>query len=137
MTWKNRNWHGTDASNEISLFEYGFIMRWRPKRQDFQVVHLHGFDKEGRGLYMFGYFDYTEELKDLKDERLKEICSMCGMTEEQYMECLSPAGLANDLVHLHGLEDTSVVFMVYPIQRRKSARDLGEPCLADAIPLPQ
>ena len=82
MTWKNRNWHGTDASNEVSLFEYGFIMRWRPKRQDFQVVHLHGFDKEGRGLYMFGYFDYAEELQDLKDERLKEICRMCGMTEE-------------------------------------------------------
>ena len=125
MTWKNRNWHGTDVSNEISLFEYGFIMRWRPKRQDFQVVHLHGFDKEGRGLYMFGYFDYTEELQDLKDERLKEICRMCGMTEEQYMECLSPAGLASDLVHLHGLEDTFGAFYGVSYTEKEIRKRLG------------
>lgn len=106
MTWKNRKWHGSDASNEESLFEYGFIMRWRPKRQDFQVVHLCGFDKDGGKLYMFGYFDYIEELKELNGEKLEDICQMCGMTEEQYMKCLSPAGLANDLVHLYGFEDT-------------------------------
>lgn len=125
MTWKNRNWHGIDASNEISLFEYGFVMRWRPYRQDFQVVHLHGFDKDGRGLYMFGYFDDTEELKDLKDERLKEICRMCGMTEEQYMECLSPAGLANDLVCLHGLEDTFGTFYGVSYTEKEIRKRLG------------
>ena len=125
MTWKNRNWHGTDVSNEVSLFEYGFIMRWRPKRQDFQVVHLHGFDEEGRGLYMFGYFDYAEELQDLKDERLKEICRMCGMTEEQYMECLSPAGLANDLVHLYGLEDTFGTFYGVSYTEKEIRKRLG------------
>lgn len=108
MSEKNRNWHGVYASNDVSLFEYGFLMRWRPEYQDYQVVHLCGFDGNGEKLYDFSSFDYKEELEYLKDDKemLHALSNMCGMTEREYMQCISPTNLANDLLHYYGIDDT-------------------------------
>lgn len=105
MTWKNRNWHGTDASNRESLFEYGLLMRWVPKWKVFQVITIIGFDDDGNRLYTYGLFDFEDTWNDLSAERKQEIYRMCGMTEQEYMECLSPAGLVNDLLALMSVYD--------------------------------
>lgn len=100
MTWKNRNWHGPDGSNRESLFEYGLLMRWVPKWKVFQVITFIGFDEDGNRLYSYGLFDFEETWNELSVERKQEIYRMCGMTEQEYMECLNPAGLVNDLLGL-------------------------------------
>lgn len=105
MTWKNRNWHGPDASNKESLFEYGLLMRWVPKWQTFQVITIIGFDEEGNRLYSYGLFDFEDTWNELPEERKQEIYRMCGMTEQEYMECLSPVGLVNDLLALMSVYD--------------------------------
>lgn len=30
---KERTFHGSDSNKVISLFEYGLLMRWKPKEQ--------------------------------------------------------------------------------------------------------
>ena len=100
MTWKNRTWHGPDASNKESLLEYGLLMRWRPEWKQFEVITVIGFDESGGRLYTYGSFDFEETWEELSAERKQDIYKMCGMTEEQYKQCLSPAGLAFDLLGL-------------------------------------
>lgn len=108
MSEKNRNWHGVDCSNEVSLFEYGFLMRWRPEYKDYQVIHLCGFDGNGGMLFDFSSFDYKQELEYLKEDKgmLHDLSKMCGMTEEEYMQCMSPTNLANDKMLYYGIDST-------------------------------
>lgn len=102
---KNRHWHGVDASNKENLEEYGLLMRWRPEWQQFEAVLLIGFDDDENRLYTYGSFDFEGSWNELPDKRKQDLYSMCGMTEEEYKNCMSPVGLANDLLCLMSIYD--------------------------------
>lgn len=103
---KKRFWHGVDASNEESLFVYGFLIRWKPDAQEFQAIHHCGFDENGGQLFSYGWFDYYERWEEMDDELLKDLANMCGMTTEEYLQILSPTNLLSDLLSYQGIEST-------------------------------
>lgn len=47
MKDKNTSWHGIDASKEISLLEYGLLVRWDRSKQSFQCIYKIGKDRWG------------------------------------------------------------------------------------------
>lgn len=43
----NTSWHGIDKSKEISLLEYGLLVRWDRSKKTFQCIYKAGIDKWG------------------------------------------------------------------------------------------
>lgn len=111
----NRNWFGIDASNETSLFEYGFLMRWVPKYKEHQVIYLNGICEDGSYKFSFSWFDFSSWMNDIKDNinssdsfpETESLASMCGMSAEEWIGSVaeSPHYLLSDLLSYYNNED--------------------------------
>ena len=112
---KNKNWFGVDASNEVSLFEQGFLMRWIPKYKEYQVVYINGKNVDGSYNFSFSWFDFSEWMNDIKNNIIssdsfpetKSLASMCGMNAEEWIDIVqeSPQNLLSDLLSYYGNDD--------------------------------
>ena len=103
-------WFGTDASLEESLFEYGFIMRYSKKYNEYQVLYHIPFDGDEERFY-YTWFDFDGVLKGLKTDdewyHAKQLGDMCGLSAEEYIESVEdrPETLLNDIISYYGTED--------------------------------
>lgn len=110
---KNRNWFGVDANNEESLFEYGFLMRYRGNG-NYQVIYLNGFDTEENPLFCIGWFNPESWRKDF-DKTLGTrnypdaigIANGCGMKADEWIEYTknNPAGMVSDIMGYYSNDD--------------------------------
>lgn len=100
-------WFGSDVSPKGSLFENGLLMK-RESRGFYKVIVQIG------DAYAYGSFWLDSWLEDMTDDEWKELCSLVGMTVEEYKANLSEmsdddkaATLATDLM---GMVDYSTLF---------------------------
>lgn len=107
MSNKNYEWEGVDGDNEVSLFEYGFLLRNVEGKSDLQVVYSGGMACEPVQFF-YSWFDFDEFLNGLKsgDEwyELSKLASYSGCTEEEYIENVSdsPILLLSNLISYYG-----------------------------------
>lgn len=110
---KCRNWFGVDANNEESLFEYGFLMRYRGNG-NYQVIYINGFDKEERPLYSIGWFnpdswreDFIATLGIDKYPNAAGIAKCSGMDATEWLEYTknNPAGMVSDMIGYYSNDD--------------------------------
>lgn len=89
-------WHGSDVSNEVSLFEYGLL--FRKTNQGLQVIY-----KTGENMYSFGWFDpfYFYPGNSLLD--LEPVFASCDSTIEDYLNNMEL--FCTDLVWYYGPEN--------------------------------
>lgn len=109
---KERNWFGVDMSNKESLFEIGFLMRYNPKRKNYEVIYINGFDEEGNYLFSCGSFNmdfWIEEIKESikKKDSFPDVASIakcCGMDIKEWFDIVkdSPSNLLSDLLSYYG-----------------------------------
>ena len=109
---KERNWFGVDMSNKESLFEIGFLMRYNPKRKNYEVIYINGFDEEGNYLFSCGSFNmdfWIEEIKESikKKDSFPDVASIakcCGMDIKEWFDIVkdSPSNLLSDLLFYYG-----------------------------------
>jgi len=89
-----KKWYGIDASNEISLFEYGLIVR--NMKNDLQCIYKKG------DSFFYGWFDasdfFTESWVNLDD-----LCSFSGCTIEDYKK--DSLNFCFDLLQYYGAEN--------------------------------
>lgn len=110
---KNRNWFGVDANNEKSLFEYGFLMRYRGDG-NYQVIYINGFHDKEKPLYSIGWFNPEEWRKDFKKTLGTRkypdaigIANGCGMKADEWLEYTknNPAGMVSDMMCYYSNDD--------------------------------
>jgi hypothetical protein len=98
-------WHGVDASNIISLFEYGFLMRLKSNSQ-YEVCSIIGYDELRKPLFAFDTWDANEARENLRNDEkmLKGLAEMCGYDTEEYITetSLTDVSLLSDLISFHG-----------------------------------
>lgn len=98
-------WHGVDASNEISLFEYGFLMRLKSNSQ-YEVCSIIRYDDLRNPYFAFDTWDANEARENLRnnEEMLKGLAEMCGYNTEEYITEISTndVSLLFDLISFHG-----------------------------------
>ena len=99
---KNYKWHGIDCSNEISLFEYGFIVRNVAKERDLQVLYRNG------DRYFFSWFDVDSYKEDIESGStwidIQGICSSTGLSKAEFLQENSVSFLC-DLISYYGLHE--------------------------------
>lgn len=100
-------WFGSDVSAKESLFEYGLLLK-RESEGFYKVIVQIG------DTYAYGSFWLDSWLKDMTDDEWNELCSLVGMSVEEYKASLSEmsdddkaATLATDLM---GMVDYSTLF---------------------------
>lgn len=100
-------WFGSDVSPKDSLFENGLLMK-RENKGFYKVIVQIG------DVYAYGSFWLDSWFKDMTDDEWKELCSLVGMSVEEYKANLSEmsdddkaATLATDLM---GMVDYSTLF---------------------------
>lgn len=110
---KNRNWFGVDVNNEESLFEYGFLMRYRGNG-NYQVIYLNGFDTEENPLFCIGWFNPESWRNEFKENLGTDnypdaagIAKCCGMDAEEWLEYTenNPAGMVSDMMGYYSNDD--------------------------------
>ena len=99
-------------SNKESLFEIGFLMRYNPKRKNYEVIYINGFDEEGNYLFSCGSFNmdfWIEEIKESikKKDSFPDVASIakcCGMDIKEWFDIVkdSPSNLLSDLLSYYG-----------------------------------
>ena len=107
------DWFGQDASLEWCL-EYGLVMRAvLPVNKDnkylFECYHFLGVDENGTRQWYYDTFDYEYWLEMLRDGDydIANLTNMCGMTEEEYINCLTPCNLLGDLISYYGVYEVT------------------------------
>lgn len=100
-------WFGSDVSPKDSLFENGLLMK-RESKGFYKVIAQIG------DAYAYGSFWLDSWLIDMTDDEWKELCSLVGMSVEEYKANLKEmsdddkaATLATDLM---GMVDYSTLF---------------------------
>lgn len=100
-------WFGSDVSPRCSLFDNGLLLK-RKGNGFYDVIVQIG------DAYAYGSFWLDSWLKDMTDDEWKELCSLVGMSVEEYKANLSEmsdddkaATLATDLM---GMVDYSTLF---------------------------
>ena len=96
-------WHGIDASNEESLFEYGFLIRWNNKRKQYEVYYKYV------EIFIHDWWDADNwrEMLTNGDYDLKGIADMCGMNADTYLEETSDANLLSDILSYYGIMEVA------------------------------
>lgn len=61
---KERTFHGSDVNKVTSLFEYGLLMRWMPKRQSWQCIYWSECTS-GITRYSYGWIDEKNSRRNL------------------------------------------------------------------------
>lgn len=84
---RNINWHGVDVKKSISLFEYGLLLRWKPKQKSWQCVYLSNQETK---RYSYGWID-NETLDEIftkgwGTKHLKSFMDFCGHYWEDWKE---------------------------------------------------
>lgn len=107
------NWFGQDASLEWCL-DYGLVMRAvSPVNDDcrylFECYFFIGADENGARQWYFDTFDYEFWLELLRDDDydINNLAQMCGMTEDEYINCINPCNLISDLINYYGVLEVS------------------------------
>lgn len=100
-------WFGSDVSPKCSLFDNGLLLKRESKGFYKALVQI-------GDAYAYGSFWLDSWLKDMTDEEWKELCSLVGMSVEEYKANLKEMSdddkavtLATDLV---GMVDYSTLF---------------------------
>lgn len=100
-------WFGSDVSPRCSLFDNGLLLK-RKGNGFYDVIVQIG------DAYAYGSFWLDSWLKDMTDDEWKELCSLVGMSVEEYKANLKEmsdddkaATLATDLM---GMVDYSTLF---------------------------
>lgn len=100
-------WFGSDVSPKDSLFENGLLLK-RKGNGCYEVIVQIG------DAYAYGSFWLDSWIEDMTDDEWKELCSLVGMSVEEYKANLSEmsdddkaATLATDLM---GMVDYSTLF---------------------------
>lgn len=110
---RNRNWFGVDANNEESLFEYGFLMKYRGNG-GYEVIYFNGFDENESPLYSIGTFNpsfwrqyFLENLGTGNFPDASGIAKCCGMDASEWIEYTknNPAGMVSDMMGYYGNDD--------------------------------
>lgn len=106
-------WFGQDASLEWCL-EYGLVMRAvLPVNNDckylFECYYFVGTGEDGTKKWYHDTFDYEFWLELLRDGDydINNLAKMCGMTEEEYINCITPCNLLGDLISYYGIIEVS------------------------------
>ena len=100
MKTNRKNWHGVDASNETSLFEYGVL--FRNTKDGLQVIYK-WYGHDGQSRYSYGWFDADDFKPENTCLNLEDVCSYCGSTLETYEN--NPEQLCSDLYSYYGAVD--------------------------------
>jgi hypothetical protein len=100
-----RAFNGTDASLEISLFEYGLI--WKKVKKDYKFIY--GIKVNDVGDYIWFDCAYMPIDTDIKEEfgwidDWSGILSSVGMTEKEFMDMSLPQQIC-DLISYYGYEN--------------------------------
>lgn len=100
---KTRTWHGTDASNEVSLFEYGLLIRWNAEQQHYDVIHCECCE-ENNMKFIITYFDADDWRKMLTDGEydLADVADMCCIDPNEYLDIVNDVQLLYDLLCYYG-----------------------------------
>lgn len=110
---KIRNWFGVDVNNEESLFEYGFLMRYRGNG-NYQVIYINGFDTENKPLFSIGWFNPESWRKEFNDTLgsksypdAASIARSCGMDAAEWIKYTknNPAGMVSDIMGYYSNDD--------------------------------
>lgn len=75
-------WFGPDVSPKDSLFDNGLLMKQESKGFYKVIVQI-------GDAYAYGSFWLDSWLKDMTDNEWKELCSLVGMSVEEYKANLS------------------------------------------------
>lgn len=101
---KERTFHGTDANKATSLFEYGLLMRWSPKRQSWQCIYWSECTS-GTTRYSYGWIDEKtlDEIftKSWGVKHLKSFLNFIGSSWEEWKE-LSMCQRVGDFISYFG-----------------------------------
>ena len=106
-----KDWTGIDASLDVNIFHYGLIMRSAQpsdgNEYKFECWFLVGFKKDRTPVWWHDYYDYQYILGLLRDGDydICEIAEMCGMTEDQYIDAITPQNLLSDLINMYGVSE--------------------------------
>lgn len=90
-------WHGLDASNEISLFEYGILFR---KTTDGLQVIYKRYYSEDQFRYSYSYFDLNDFEPGNTCLELEPVFSCYDSTMEDYSN--NPEQFCSDLYSYYG-----------------------------------
>ena len=100
-------WFGSDVSSKCSLFDNGLLLKRESKGFYKTIVQI-------GDAYAYGSFWLDSWLDDMTNEEWEELCSLVGMSVEEYKANLSEmsddnkaATLATDLM---GMIDYSTLF---------------------------
>jgi hypothetical protein len=83
-----RGFSGIDASNEISLFEYGLLWQCRNKEiQEFLFVYGVSVDNDSYDKFAYGWLTLKDWQALCLEEwfELSEVCQFCGGTENEFV----------------------------------------------------
>ena len=94
---KQKNWHGTDASNEISLFEYNLL--FRKTTQGLQVIYK-WYSDAGEFRYSYSWFSSDDFKPENTCLDIDTVCQGCDCTIEEYMN--NPERFCADLFWSYG-----------------------------------
>lgn len=103
----NRNYFGIDASKEISLYEYGMLVK-RINKTDYYVIY--GVDTDESGMTYTGFndsFKTDNEVNELLNESWFDktsFLSCVGMEENDWKE-LNIATKLHDLIQYYGSDN--------------------------------
>jgi hypothetical protein len=102
-----KTWFGSDGSPRCSLFDNGLLLKRKGKGFYDVIVQI-------GDAYAYGSFWLYMWLEDMTDDEWKELCSLVGMSVEEYKASLSEmsdddkaATLATDLM---GVVDYDTLF---------------------------
>lgn len=89
MAQHNTTFHGTDANKTTSLFEYGLLMRWKPKQKSWQCIYRCECPPDNT-RYSYGWVDEMtlDEIftKSWGVKHLNTFMDFCGNSWEEWKE---------------------------------------------------
>lgn len=94
---KAKNWHGIDASNEISLFEYGIL--FRQTKDGLQVIYRWSGDGE-QYRYSYSWFNSDDFKPENTCLNIDDVCKCYDSTLETYEN--NPEQFCSDLYGYYG-----------------------------------
>jgi hypothetical protein len=93
-------WHGMDASNEISLFEYGIL--FRNTTEGLQVIYQWYYG-EDEFRYSYGWFNADDFKPENTCLNIDDVCKCYDSTLEMYEN--NPEQFCSDLYGYYGSEN--------------------------------
>lgn len=115
MKQSNYTWHGCDVNNEISLFEYGVLVKKIRKGTYACIILVSDNGLDGR-VFERQVFDYDEWVKALREGKgtdaypsMQKLANLSGWDVDEYDSWLGDesmvASFLGDLISYYGISE--------------------------------